>query len=177
MSSEQVSGANGVSMPEQQQGYAEEPQQNNMYGRPQRNNYQRNDYQRNDNQRNDYQRNDNQRSFGGRGRGRGMRRNTLRRSRNFVLDFNRFKNRPEILKRVSENFAFRLEKGDTKELFHWASPPLNDYRVGNTIYVRFENEVDMHQYMITAKFIRGEVEWKYAMPDGVRYEFRLKKLN
>ena len=162
MSSEQVSGTNGVSIPEQQQGYAEEPRQNNMYGRP---------------QRNDYQRNDNQRSFGGRGRGRGMRRNTMRRSRNFVLDFNRFKNRPEILKRVSENFAFRLEKGDTKELFHWASPPLNDYRVGNTIYVRFENEVDMHQYMITAKFLRGEVEWKYTMPDGVRYEFRLKKLN
>ena len=99
------------------------------------------------------------------------------RSRNFVLDFNRFANRPEIQKRVLENFADRLEKGDTKELFHWASPPLNDYRVGNTIYVRFENETDMHQYMVMAKFMRGEFQWKHSMPDGVRYEFRLKKLN
>lgn len=114
--------------------------------------------------------------FGGRGRGR--RNNNFRpRSRNFVLDFNRFANRPEIQKRVTENFADRLQKGDTKELFHWASPPLNDYRVGNTIYVRFENEADMHQYMITAKFMRGEIQWKHSMPDGVRYEFRLKKLN
>jgi hypothetical protein len=117
-----------------------------------------------------------------RGRGRGSFRRSsrpfMRPRRNFILDFNRFAtHKPDVHKRVIDNFNHRLELGDSKELFHWASPPLNDYRVGNTVYVRFENEPEMHQYMVTAKFMRGEVEFKHPMPDSVRFEFRLKKLN
>ena len=87
----------------------------------------------------------------------------------YVLSENR-------LRRLLRN-PDRIEKGDTKDLFHWAAPPLNDYRVGNTVYIRFEDETEMHQYMVTAKFMRGEFQWKHPMPDGVRFEFRLKKLN
>lgn len=160
-------GSNGTSMPSHEhyeRNYGERKTQEEHYGRPR-------------------QGQEDRPRRGGRGRGRGgpMRRPgpMIRpmRPRNFVLDFNRFANRPEIQKRVTENFEHRMESGDTKELFHWASPPLNDYRVGNTVYVRFEGETEMHQYMVTAKFMRGEVEWKHPMPDGVRYELRLKKLN
>ena len=150
--------------------YEDHQSQDDHYGRPPQNNRQ---YQRRDG--------------GGRGRGRGQQQGGFRpmgrpmrpmgrRPRNFILDFNRFANKPEIQTRIQENFKDRMENGDTKECFHWASPPMNDYRVGNTIYVRFEGETEMSQYMVTAKFLRGEVSWKHAMPDGVRYEFRLKKV-
>lgn len=113
-----------------------------------------------------------------RGRGGGFRKTFRPMRNNFILDFNRFAEyKPEIHKRVIENFEHRMNSGDTKELFHWASPPLNDFRVGNTVFVRFLNETEMHQYMVTAKFMRGECNWKHPMPDGVRYEFRLKKLD
>lgn len=109
------------------------------------------------------------------GRSRGGFRNNYK--RDFVLDFNRFVNRPEIQKKIMENFQERLNKGDTKELFHWAAPPLNNCLVGETIYIRFNKETEIHSYLITAKFMRGEIQWKNSMPDSVRFEYRLKKIN
>lgn len=98
------------------------------------------------------------------------------RARPFVLDFNRFVQRPEVHGRIMDNFNSRMETGETKEMFHWASPVLNNFGVGETVSVRFENESDIYQYVVTAKYLRGEVNWVHAMPDNAKFDFRLKKV-
>ena len=98
-------------------------------------------------------------------------------ARPFVLDFNRFLNRVEIHERIMGNFNDRMEKGDTQELFHWSAPPLNDFCVGEPLSIRFSGETDIHQYVVMAKFLRGEISWLNAMPDNSKFDFRLKKIN
>ena len=98
------------------------------------------------------------------------------RARPFVLDFNRFTNRPEIHERIMGNFNDRMTKGDTRDLFYWAAPPLNDFSVGETLSVRFSGETEISQYLVMAKFLRGEVSWMNDMPDNAKFDFRLKKV-
>jgi len=98
------------------------------------------------------------------------------RARVFVLDFNRFENRPEVQEKIMGNFNWRMEQGDTKELFYWSAPPLNFFGVGETLSVRFNQESEIFQYVITAKFLRGEVSWPNSLPDSAKFDFRLKKI-
>lgn len=155
---------------------------------PEYNNY---DERRPDNRYRGDNRGDNRgrgRGFGGRGRGRGRGGGDMRpfrrgsklelRSfrRTFVLDFNRFVDNKVVYERIMGNFDDRMEKGDTKDLFYWASPQLNYFNVGETLSVRFNNETEISQYVVTAKFLRGEVDWKYDMPDNVKYDLRLKRI-
>ena len=160
MSTDNTTGTSMPSHSHYQETYGVRPSQDDHYGRQHHRGHHRGDHRRG--------------SRGGRGGGF---RRPMRRSRNFVLDFNHFSEKPDIQARILENFQDRMEKGDTQDEFHWAAPQMNDYRVGNVLSVRFHNETEMHNYMVTAKFMRGEVEWKHQMPDSVRFEFRLKKLS
>ena len=145
-------------------------------GRPQRDmrqqggQYQQREYQQRDN-----------RQQGGQFQGRQQRDNRRQyrqpyRARPFVLDFNRFTNRPEIHQRIMGNLEDRMSKGDTLDLFYWAAPPLNDFGVGETLSIRFSGETEIHQYLVMAKFLRGEITWLNDMPDNAKFDFRLKKV-
>lgn len=123
-----------------------------------------------------YQGRDNRQGGGMRDNRRSFNSRPPYRARPFVLDFNRFLNRPEIHERIMGNFAYRMEQGDTLEQFYWAAPPLNDFGVGETLSIRFSGETEIHQYLVMAKFLRGEVEWVNAMPDNAKFDFRLKKV-
>ena len=71
--------------------------------------------------------------------------------------------------------GWRIEQGETKELFHWSAPPLNNFGVGETLSVKFEGEEEIHQYVVVAKFLRGEFAWPNSMPANSRFDFRLKR--
>ena len=152
-------------------------------GRPQRDMRQQGgQYQQRDNrqQGGQYQQRDN-RQQGGQFQGRQQRDNRRQyrqpyRARPFVLDFNRFTNRPEIHQRIMGNLEDRMSKGDTLDLFYWAAPPLNDFGVGETLSIRFSGETEIHQYLVMAKFLRGEITWLNDMPDNAKFDFRLKKV-
>ena len=125
----------------------------------------------------------------GRGRGRGGRPmggrpmqggrpRPMRLPRNFTLDFEWFKERnPETHKKISENLEHRMSNGDSKELFHWSSPQINNLRVGNLLQVKFPDEESATSYIVSAKFLgTDEVSWVHSLPTSCRYTLRLKKV-
>ena len=124
----------------------------------------------------------------GRGRGRGGpmrggrpmqgRPRPMRLPRNFTLDFEWFKEKnPETHTKISENLSHRMSNGDSKELFHWSSPQINNLRVGNLLQVKFPDEESATSYIVSAKFLgTDEVSWVHSLPTSCRYTLRLKKV-